>query len=372
MRLSHFILQNLELILQHWDEFAGTVDAAGPTLDAVGLRDHAEEILRTIALDMQSPQTSQQQLDKSRGLAPSSQDDTAANTHAVTRYDVGFTLDQMVSEYRALRSSVLRLWLGQAYSGKGHEIDDMVRFNEAVDQALGESITSYGNSVETGRAIMLGVLGHDLRTPLAAALLGTQLVGKNPALSDREKKLSAQVATSITKANQIVSSLLDLTRTSLGPGIPVTKTRTDLGSLCSEVVAELRACYPSVQIDFSGGGIGQFDSIRMSQLSTNLIANAIQHGDPRRPITVTLDIVDDSAWLSVHNYGEPIPGTAMPHIFKPQGRYSQFASKERSPLSGLGLGLFIAAEIVRGHGGHIDVKSSLAQGTTFRVALPIV
>jgi signal transduction histidine kinase len=202
-------------------------------------------------------------------------------------------------------------------------------------------------------------LGHDLRTPLAAALLGTQLVGKNPALSDREKKLSAQVATSITKANQIVSSLLDLTRTSLGPGIPVTKTRTDLGSLCSEVVAELRACYPSVQIDFSGGGIGQFDSIRMSQLSTNLIANAIQHGDPRRPITVTLDIVDDSAWLSVHN-------------FKPQGRYSQFASKERSPLSGLGLGLFIAAEIVRGHGGHIDVKSSLAQGTTFRVALPIV
>ena len=92
---------------------------------------------------------------------------SAAESHAVTRLMAGFTLDQMASEYRALRSSVLRLWLAHDYSGDDHHVEDMIRFDEGIDQALVESIAAYGRAVETTRKTVLGVLGQDLRSPLA-------------------------------------------------------------------------------------------------------------------------------------------------------------------------------------------------------------
>jgi hypothetical protein len=165
MRLSDFILKNLEPILQAWEEFARSVDIPMPAMDSQGLRNDAEYILRAVALDMHTSQTLQQQIDKSHGLGPLTEEESAAESHALTRLIAGFTLDQTVSEYRALRSSVLRLWLAQGYAEQNHQIEDMIRFNEAIDQALAESITAYGRAVETTRKTVLGVLGHDLRTP---------------------------------------------------------------------------------------------------------------------------------------------------------------------------------------------------------------
>lgn len=109
MRLATFIRDNLEAILQEWESFARSVKTGHPTLTARGLRNHAEAILKTIAQDLLTPQTAKQQYDKSRGLGPVSEEDTAAQTHAVLRLSDGFSLDQMVSEYRALRASVLKL-----------------------------------------------------------------------------------------------------------------------------------------------------------------------------------------------------------------------------------------------------------------------
>lgn len=373
MRLSEFILKNLEPILQAWEEFARSVDTPMPAMGPLGLRDHAEYILRTVALDMRTSQTPQEQIDKSHGLGPVTEDESAAQSHAITRLMAGFTLDQMVSEYRALRSSVLRLWLAQGYTGEDHEVSDMIRFNEAIDQALVESIAAYGQAVETTRKTVLGVLGHDLRTPLGAVTLGADLLRQTEELGARGKRIIAQITTSVQSANQMVNDLLDLARCNLGTGIPVRPEKTDLTYVCQSVVDELNTAHPKAQIIFPDAGAvtGQYDPSRMAQVFSNLIGNAVRHGKACSPINVTLKGDDTTACFCVQNYGDPIPPNALHFLFNPERRYSKYSEGEHEASSGLGLGLFIAAQIVEGHGGKLEVESTLEQGTIFRVNLPI-
>ncbi|PZW63380.1 signal transduction histidine kinase [Pseudomonas sp. URMO17WK12:I6] len=373
MRLSDFILKNLEPILQAWEAFARSVDTSMPAMDSQGLRNHAEFILRAVALDMRTSQTQQQQIDKSHGLAPVTEEESAAQSHAVTRLMAGFTLDQVVSEYRALRSSVLRLWLAQEGTGDDHEIVDIIRFNEAIDQALVESIATYGRAVETTRKTVLGVLGHDLRTPLGAVMLGADLLRQTEELGSRGKKIIAQISTSVQSANQMVQDLLDLARCNLGTGIPVQPENTDLTSVCKSVVDEITAAHPKAKIIFTDTGPvpGLYDPSRMAQVFSNLIGNAARHGHLQRPINVTLTGDGTTTYFCVQNYGEPIPPSALPTLFDPEGRYSRYTDSEPGTSSGLGLGLFIAAQIVEGHGGKMEVESTLEDGTIFRVTLPV-
>ncbi|MFS0826523.1 MULTISPECIES: histidine kinase dimerization/phospho-acceptor domain-containing protein [Pseudomonas] len=265
MRLAEFILQEMESILQAWENFARTVDTPLPDLDDAGLRNHAEGILRTVAADMVSPQSAIQQFEKSRGMQAPNPLETAAQLHAVTRLEAGFSLDQVVAEYRALRASVIRLWLSQQLAGEPHDVDDMVRFNEAIDQALGESITSYGIAVETTRKLVLGVLGHDLRTPLTAALLGAEMLCRKGNLSEGDLRVANQVAANVGRSKQIVTDLLDLAKANLGSGIPVQKEDVDLSLVCKALVEELRVSRPEITVNLQGGSPaqGQFDAARM-------------------------------------------------------------------------------------------------------------
>ncbi|GLO27807.1 two-component sensor histidine kinase [Pseudomonas putida] len=307
MRLADFILLNMESILEAWEDFARTLNTPLPDLDDAGLRNHAESILRTIAQDMQAPQSAIQQYEKSRGLQSPSPVETAAQTHAVNRLDAGFTLDQVVAEYRALRASVLRLWLPLQMPGESHDLDDLVRFNEAVDQALGESITSYGIAVATTRKLVLGVLGHDLRTPLIAALLGAEVLSGKRHFSAQERRIATQVATSVVRAKQIVADLLDLAKANLGTGIPIQREEIDLSLVCHTLVEELRVSRPEITVDLQGAtqALGHFDGTRLGQAFSNLIANAVHHGDLSKPITVTLTQGPAAVEFSVHNWASP-------------------------------------------------------------------
>ncbi|WLG93846.1 sensor histidine kinase KdpD [Pseudomonas sp. FP198] len=371
MRLHDFILNDMESILQAWEDFARTVETPMPVMDATGLRNHGELILRTVAKDMRQYQTDQQQIDKSHGLAHPANDETPAQSHAMTRLLAGFTLDQMVSEYRALRSSVLRLWLAEAVDAD-HYICDMIRFNESIDQALVESIATYGQAVETTRKTVLGVLGHDLRSPLGAVLMAGDLLRHAKNIEDRERALATQICASVIRATGMINDLLDFARCNLGDGIPINLQVTDLTSVCLSVVEELRTGFPRAEIRFGAGEpvLGLYDAGRMAQVFSNLIGNAIKHGDPTQSISVKLSGDQNRSYFSVHNQGEPIPPHALPLIFNPEGRYSSYALSEEGPSAGLGLGLFIAAEIVKGHGGTISVQSTLKQGTVFSVELP--
>lgn len=373
MRLSDFILENLEPILQAWEDFARTIETPGADLDSEALRDHAEQMLRAIVSDLRTKQTKREQAAKSQGQAPSDDEETAAETHAMTRLMAGFTIDQMVSEYRALRTSVVSQWMRQVKDGTPINVDDMTRFHEAIDQALAESIASYSRAVEASRNVFLGILGHDLRTPLGAILLGADMLRRSEGAGARATKVANQIYTSVRRASQIVGDLLDLTRCQMGPGIPVKTTDLDLSHVCERVVEEIRASHPEAMVLFDAKTPvqGQFDGARMEQVFSNVISNAVQHGDNQLPIKVELETSEDCAIFTVHNSGEPIPEDVLPFIFNPMGRFSQRSAIDHGPTEGLGLGLFIASEIVASHNGSIDVSSDSSGGTTFLVKLPI-
>ncbi len=171
----------------------------------------------------------------------------------------------------------------------------------------------------------------------------------------------------------MVESLLDLARVNFGGGIPIQKETGDLKAVCGALVAELRSRYPQSRIVHHEAGemVGDFDPVRMGQVFSNLIGNAVQHGDARKAITVSLERAGSSARFSVHNHGEPIPADAMAHLFSPQGRYSRYASGQQDASGGLGLGLFIANEIVTAHGGTIEVRSTRESGTVFHASIPL-
>lgn len=372
MRLSNFILKNLEAILQASEVFARSVDPPISPLDSTGVNNHAECVLRHVALSMRTSQPTEQQIDKPQRFGSTDKEDSAAQNFALTRLMEGCTLDQMVSEYLALRSSVIGLWLAQAGAEADEQVVDIIRFSEGIDQALVASIATYELAVETTRKTVLGVLGHDLRTPLGAVTLGTDLLKQTEELSSRGKKIISQISVSAQHANQMVNDLLDLARCNLGKGIPVQPEHTNLTTVCKSVVDELTLAHPKAHIVFNNTGTvkGHYDPSRMAQVFSNLIGNAVRHGDSQHSVNVTLNAVGTDARFSVQNHGEPIPNSALPTLFNPEGRYSRHSDGECGASSGLGLGLFIAAQIVGGHGGKIEVESTLEKGTVFRVILP--
>jgi len=372
MRLADFILDNLEPILQSWEDFARSIPGASRSMDVDALRDHAEQMLRTIAEDLRNSQSVTEQIDKSIGKASESDGETAAETHAILRHEA-FSIDEMVSEYRALRSSVLRKWLQEIKSGTEFEVEDMTRFNEGIDQALAESVASYSRTVTTTRNIFLGILGHDLRTPLGAIQLGAEVLLLADNLSAKPTMLASRIFTSAKRANKIVTDLLDFTRSQSGSGIPVHQTAVNLAEVCEGMVEEVRAYNLERQItyDTSGNVTGLFDAPRMEQVFSNMISNAVHHGSKTGAIRVGMHVEQAHAVFTVHNQGEPIAKDAIADIFNPMSRHSQYAAGEHGPHSGLGLGLFIASEIVAAHKGTIVVESSAELGTTFTVRLPL-
>src|SRR3954463_15238190 len=223
MRLADFIVANLEPILAEWETFARTHIPAGEAMDVAALRDHAADILKTVAADLQCRQTERERSEKSKGEveAPAGAADTAAQTHGTLRAEAGFTLGQMVSEFRALRASVIRLWRGGG--GPPHEtaFEDLTRFSEAIDQALAESLSRYARDLEHSKEMFLAILGHDIRTPLGAVMMSAAGLLMSRDLGQPGQAAASRILNSGTRIQQLVNDLLDFTRTRLGAGIPL-------------------------------------------------------------------------------------------------------------------------------------------------------
>lgn len=171
VRLADFIRQNIEPIVAEWVSFARTRTPAGESMTALALQDHVVEILQFIADDIETVQSETQQVAKSRGLGPDDSPftQTAAEIHATQRLADGFNIDQMVSEYRALRASVVKQWVARNPALATTDLEDLTRFNEAIDQAMAESVAHYTKMITHSRNVFLGILGHDLRNPMGAA-----------------------------------------------------------------------------------------------------------------------------------------------------------------------------------------------------------
>lgn len=373
MRLADFIADNPELILTEWVEFASTCGPAGMTMDIPGLRDHAFDMLQTIVRDLRTPQTPAEQSAKSKGRAPALVDesDTAAEVHGAGRAESGFSVSEMVSEYRALRASVIRLWTKANGTLTGDDLEDLMRFNETVDQALAESTQRYTHDVDRAKEMFIAILGHDLRTPLAAVIMGSQFMLDTGELVEPHLTLTARIGRSARRMERMVADLLDFTRGRLGTGVPISRGETDLATVVRHTVEELAIAEPQAVVQFTPTGDmrGNWDGERISQVVANLLSNAVQHGAPRTLISVTAQAEATDVILRIHNYGPPIRPADLRMLFSPFKRF-QSEAPARSNASNLGLGLYIAERIVDSHGGTIDVRSSAEAGTLFTIRLP--
>ena len=375
MRLADFILANREPILAEWEAFARTCAPASGPMDVAALRDHADAMLAVIAADLATTQGRFAQSEKSKGraLADDSEARTAAEEHGTGRAQSGFTVAQMVAEYRALRASVIRLWTQAEGALDASDIDDLTRFNEAIDQALAESILRFNQDVEQAKETFLAILGHDLRTPLGAIQTSATFMLETGELGEPHRTLTARIGGSAKRSVTMVGDLLDFTRSRLGGGIPIARADAELNKVVRDVVEEIAAAHPGrpIRVDASVAQQGRWDVARLGQALGNLIGNAVQHGAEGTTVTVDVRGTEDAVTVAVHNRGAVIPPEQLDGIFNPmRTRRAGRTAAARGPTGSLGLGLYIAERIVKAHDGHLDVESSAARGTTFTVHLP--
>ena len=362
MSLSAFISGHHEQIISEFAVFAKTLMPPGVEMTEAELRDHADELLTAVVQDISITQTSEEQSLKSQGRGSAKTMEASGKLHADDRIHHGFTFRSVLAEFRALRATVLRLYEESGAS----DLTDVRRFNEAIDEALTESMDRFAVQTDLFRDQFIGVLSHDLRTPLGAVTAGAALLAVPEDNPERRGRVVTRIMNSAQRMERMIGDLLDLTRTRLGGSLPLKRRPANLQQVCEEAMMEIRAGQPDavLRLQVSGDLRGEWDADRLGQVVSNLVGNAIQHGNGT-PITLTGQEQGNLVTLTVHNAGPPIPPEVLPFVFEPLAR-----GRAEDASRGIGLGLFIARTIVSAHGGHIQVSSSTDAGTTFTVVLP--
>jgi PAS domain S-box-containing protein len=217
---------------------------------------------------------------------------------------------------------------------------------------------------------LIAIVGHDLRTPLSGVLMGARLLQARRTVAPPDRSAVDRIIRQAERMSRMVHDLLDYSRVRVGQRITVVRAPCDLAAVAADVAAGMTVSHPkrAVRLVVDGDLRGEWDTDRLAQVLSNLIGNALAHGDPDSPVTVRVEPHAEEVLVSVHNQGTPIPPDAIGHLFEPFWRGGTRPDKRTS--GGLGLGLFIVQEIVRAHGGNLGVRSSRTEGTTFSVALP--
>lgn len=244
---------------------------------------------------------------------------------------------------------------------------EMIGFQVDAQQRLALSEATLLRERETAelREQFIAVLGHDLRNPLASIRAGTTMLAQRP---ERAPLIAGLIDDSISRMEGLIDNVLDLARGRLGGGLTILRDADEpIERILMQVVRELQSTRPeqSIEIDFAICEPVSCDRGRMAQLLSNLIGNALTHGDATKPVTVRACTQDGIFELSVSNAGEPIPEAALENLFQPFFRASVRPSRE-----GLGLGLYIASEIARAHGGDLTVQST-PEETRFTLRMPL-
>jgi phosphoserine phosphatase RsbU/P len=220
------------------------------------------------------------------------------------------------------------------------------------------------------REQFLGILGHDLRNPLQAISGNAALLLRYGGLSEPQRKALNRISISSDRMARMISDILDFTRTRLGGGYTLQRTWMNVHEVLKQVVEELEVAHPRkrFELDVSGTGWGEWDADRIAQAASNLVGNAVQYSPEDSAVRVVARDEGEGVRVEVHNLGTPIPAERLPHIFDPFVRGRE--GSRSGSRSGLGLGLYITHEIVKAHGGSLQVRSTEAEGTCFWLKLP--
>jgi signal transduction histidine kinase len=273
-------------------------------------------------------------------------------------------------ELTVLRGVVLELVSEQA-----GELDpvEATLFHRAVDDlllAFAERAFERQRLELEMRARFVSVLGHDLRNPISAIKLGSSMLVRDVQSPDARKRTAERIVSSANRMLRMLEDLLDFMRLRPGALPQLELGSVSLNDLCREVIDQSLAAHPKRAITFSADAesTGRFDRRRLGQALANVISSALDHSPAQSEVQVVLR-AGAIPCISVRHLGPVIPATELDTIFDPLRRGDLAKSNDR-PARGLGLGLFLAEQIVRAHGGRISAESSAEAGTTFSLHLP--
>ncbi len=386
MRLSGFILANMEPILQEWEDFARALGAVTELMDAKALRDHAKQILRDVAADLETHQTEAQREAKSKGYSPPTPSvvlGSGAEQHGNVRATEGFTLDQMVSEYRALRASVLRLWTRKGGIDSASEAEQITRFNEAIDEALAESIKRYARDVERliasaqgkERMAALGTLsaglGHDMSNVLMPMRVSLARLEQTD-LPPEAKSILVSLQRSIEHLRDLTRGLRSL---SVDPeDTEASPATTQLHTWWEEATSPYKwALSSQIKLHVSGLQSPALPAVAipqhvLMQAVFNLLQNAEEalSGRDGGNVWVSAKVDADGSTVSivVRDDGPGMDAQTLSRCTEPF-----FTTKPRG--RGTGLGLSLVRTALDRHGGRLLIESAPDRGSTFTLVLPV-
>ena len=324
MELAAFIRSNEDVIVEEWEAFAHAYVHSAAHMDRSALRDHIKGLLRFIADDLETPETERERSEKAKGQGPKAGGavDSAAETHAALRFTGGFDTIEMISEFRALRASVIKLWRSEWAKADASDIlPDLLRFDEAIDQVMTESLGRFTQKLTRSGGLFVGTLVHDFRNPLAAVHNSAQALLARRKLDDEQVGLVSQIETSTSLVNQLVSDLIDAVRIRLLEDLPIASARMDIGTVVREAAEEAQAAHPDrrISIETSGDLEGDWDRARVGQVLSNLISNAVLRGLKTSAIDVAAKGAVHEVVLSVRVEGAISPD-AIATVFDPVPR----------------------------------------------------
>jgi len=363
MRLVDFIEGTRERIVDAWQNFAGSLPPFEGQVSVAELHEHAGRMLDAIAGDMRSPAGSPEHAGESGQPAGTS---LGGSEHGLQRHAAGLSLVAMTSEFRALRAVVLRLWAGAGFVRSAEAFEDLLRFNEALDRITASAVLSFAQAAERDRALLMGIVAHDLRGPLHTVSMASHILARRHPVV-REDEAMGQIRRSLARMLPMVDDLMGVAAAGLHSRMAVRPQTMDLAALVAEIVSEVAAEFPGHRFVFHPAEAieGEWDRARLGQLASNLLRNAAVHGDAGGLVRVHVGRQERVVVLSIHNTGPAIPEAERARLFSPTAR-----GANAKVGAHLGLGLFIVQEIARGHGGTVGMTSDPEGGTVFSVFLP--
>ena len=379
LRLADFILEQTDTIRHEWDRFARTVEPAASDMTIKELRNHAAEMLKCIANDLLTIQSRQEEIDKSYGNETRTLQIEAGELHGIARLDSHFTIEQLASEYRALRSSVFRLWKDAITMPSSSDIGDIARFNEAIDQLLAASISSFAKATrealdaeKTRRDEFLAMLAHELRNPLspisAAATVLKMAKSNDPVVNNAGNIIARQVKHMAT----LVDDLLDVSRVTRGT-VELKLEPLDLRQAIHDAVEQVTPLMTARQHALIVAELPEpitmlGDRKRLVQIITNLLTNAAKYTPEGGHVELKLDQYEGQVAITIEDNGIGMTPDLIPHVF------DIFAQAERTSdrtTGGLGLGLALVKSLAELHGAKVTCSSDgLGKGSKFTVWLP--